>query len=167
MQPNIAGLSVLVVDDIREMRAIIRGLLHTLGVEKVLEASNGKAALGIIFSSQPDLIITDLSMQPMDGIELTRRLRQPGSGLSPSVPILVISAHTEVSYVEQALAEGVTDFLAKPITRAALKRKLETITQRPRPVVQAPSYHGPDRRRRALTGRKRRRKSDSEEHTFL
>ena len=167
MISNFKGLSVLIVDDIRDVRTLTRSLLHTLGIDDVLEASDGKSALEILASYKRDLIITDLSMKPMNGIDLTRALRQPGVTLNPAIPVLVLSAHAEASYVEQALEAGVNEFLAKPLTRAGLQQKLEAMVERPRAVVRAPTYLGPDRRRRALRIRKRLRKSDQQGHTLI
>jgi two-component system, chemotaxis family, chemotaxis protein CheY len=157
---KLSGLSVLVVEDIRAMRAIIRSTLHNFGVERVLEASDGQAALELLRNHRVDIVITDICMAPMDGMEFTRRLRQPDNGLDPFIPVLMVSGHTEISRVKDALEAGVTAFLAKPVTPATLQKKLMAIMGSPRQLVQAKTYCGPDRRRSSVRTRKRRRESD-------
>ena len=158
--PKLSGLAILVVEDVRAMRAILRTMLRNLGIDEIFEASDGQAALNMLRAHRVDIVITDTCMAPMDGIELTRRLRQPKNGLNPHVPVLMVSSHTEVSRVKDALAAGVTAFLAKPLTPASLQKKLIAILESPVQPVQAGSYCGPDRRRTAISTRKRRRASD-------
>ena len=124
---KLAGLSVLIVDDIKAMRAIIRTTLRNFGIEQVVEAADGQAALEILSERQVDVVISDICMAPMNGIEFTRRLRQPNNGLNPFVPVLMVSGHTEVSFVKDAQAAGVTAFLAKPVTPANLLKKLTAL----------------------------------------
>lgn len=165
--PSLAGLSVLLVDDSRAMRLIVKSLLQTLGISDVIEAGDGEEALKLLAAHRRDLVITDLSMHPMNGMELTRRLRQPESGTNALVPILMVTGHSELRDVHAALEAGVTEFLVKPVNRAALQRKLEAVILRPRALVQAPSYVGPDRRRRTIAGKTRRRRDDGEAPTLL
>jgi CheY-like chemotaxis protein len=157
---KLSGLTILVVEDVRAMRAILRTTLRNLGIEEIFEASDGQAALNILRAQRVDIVITDVCMAPMDGIEFTRRLRQPKNGLNPHVPVLMVSGHTEVSRVKDALAAGVTAFLAKPLTPASLQKKLIAIVESPPQPVQTSSYCGPDRRRAAISTRKRRRACD-------
>ena len=124
---KLSGLTILVVEDVRAMRAIIRTTLRNFGIEEIVEASDGQAALEILRGQRVDIVITDTCMAPMDGIKFTRRLRQPKNGLNPHVPVLMVSGHTEVSRVKDALAAGVTAFLAKPLTPASLEKKLTAI----------------------------------------
>jgi CheY-like chemotaxis protein len=158
---KLAGLSILIVDDIKAMRAIIRATLRNFGIEQIFEAADGKAALEMLSERQVDVVISDICMAPMDGIEFTRRLRQPNNGLNPFVPVLMVSGHTEVSFVKDAQAAGVTAFLAKPVTPANLRKKLIALIASPPPLIQTQAYCGPDRRRHSIRTRKHRRASDS------
>ncbi len=161
----ISDLSVLIVDDVRAMRAILKALLRQYGIQDFLEASDGAEALTILRSRRRDLVITDLSMQPMDGLEFTRRLRRQNSGPNALVPVIVVSAHSEANWVQEALEAGVTDFLLKPVTAAALGQRLKAVIESPKPIVQAKTYCGPDRRRRRVATKVRRRAADAA--TFL
>ena len=156
-----SDLSVIVVDDVRATRSILKTLLRNLGIQNVVEAGDGAEALEILQGRRKDLVITDLSMAPMNGIELTRQLRQPNNP-NAFVPVLMISAHNERTRIKEAVAVGVSAFLLKPVTPITLMKKLRALIELPLPVVRAGSYHGPDRRRRAAWVGKDRRSTPSD-----
>ena len=162
MRTNSPGPSVLIVEDFRPMRLLIRGLLHSFGIGSIVEVTDGLSGLEILRRQKVDVVITDIHMEPMDGIEFTRRLRRPNNGLNPYIPVLAISGDTEASRVKEAFNAGVTAFLAKPITSAALKAKLNAILHSPQRTVSARNYCGPDRRRSEVKTHKRRRATDGE-----
>jgi two-component system chemotaxis response regulator CheY len=166
-QPNFSALSVLIVDGVCAMRASIAAQLRILGVHDIAEAPDGEAALERLRSHPKAIVIADLSNQPMDGIEFTRRLRQPGNGPVSSVPVLMVCAHPEAGHVKKALEAGVTDFLVKPITCAGLQTRLAGIMERPNALVQTQPYCGPDRRRSSVSVWKDRRKSRDRDATFV
>lgn len=164
---NLAAFSVLVVDDVRDSRTLLKSLLRTFGIHDVLEASDGKEALEILRTHRRDMVITDLAMQPMDGLEFTRQLRKLDSGLDPFVPLLMVSAHNERELVKEALDAGVTDFLLKPIAANPLLQRLKAMLERPKAIIRQDSYCGPDRRRGTAGVRKKRRASDKDGPTIL
>jgi len=92
-------------------------------------------------------VLTDMIMKPMDGLELTRLIRNDERSPNPFVPIIMISGHTEKYKVEAARDAGVTEFLAKPITAQNLFARIAEIVERPRAFVRCDNYFGPDRRR--------------------
>jgi two-component system, chemotaxis family, chemotaxis protein CheY len=141
-------LRALVVEDNVHMRTLLRSLLMALGIREVLEASSGRDAFEILRERMPDLVLTDLSMKPLDGIEFTREVRLSGDSPNPYVPIIMVTGHTERHRVEAARDAGVTEFLAKPITAQNLFLRVAEIVERPRPYVRCAGYFGPDRRRR-------------------
>jgi two-component system chemotaxis response regulator CheY len=157
---DLSGLKLLVVDDIAAIRALLRGLLRSAGIKQIADARDGPSALSLLRAESFDLVITDLAMRPMDGIELTRRLRQPGSTANPFIPVLMVSGHTEARLVKQAQEAGVTYFLAKPLTLKGLQSRLKAIIEQPKPLICAQTYHGPERRWVAETGRAGRREGD-------
>lgn len=159
-------LHALVVEDNVHMRALLRSLLHALGIKNISEASDGDAGLREMRNHTPDLILTDLSMIPTDGIEFTRQVRTSQASPNPYVPIIMVTGHTERPRVEAARDAGVTEFLAKPITVNNLIARLAEIVERPRPFVKCETYFGPDRRRRKMkdfTGPWRRHDDTSED----
>jgi PAS domain S-box-containing protein len=103
---------VLVVDDVPENRAVVVDMLGHLGFEMV-EAVNGCEALKKAQVLRPDLVLMDIVMPEMDGLEATRRLRQLPD--FKDVPIIAISASASIEDEEISLAAGVNAFLPKPV----------------------------------------------------
>ncbi|HEY1631665.1 MAG TPA: response regulator [Rhizomicrobium sp.] len=141
-------LKALIVEDNAHMRALLRSLLHALGMKQVYECTDGSQAYKELRERKPDFVLTDLSMKPVDGIEFTRMVRTGTDSPNPYVPIIMITGHTERPRVEAARDAGVTEFLAKPITVQSLLVRIAEIVDRPRPFVRCDNYFGPDRRRR-------------------
>jgi len=159
------NLKALIVEDNAHMRSLLRALLSSIGVKDIAEASHGQAAIDLLRERKPDLVLSDLAMKPMDGLEFTRYVRNHEHSPNPFVPIIMISGHTEKYRVEAARDAGVTEFLAKPITAHTLFSRIAEIVERPRAFVRCDSYFGPDRRRRATEdyAGPRRRKEDMQE----
>ncbi|MEJ0028241.1 MAG: response regulator [Rhizomicrobium sp.] len=144
-------LKALVVEDNQHMRMLLRSLLNALGIDTVFEAANGEDALVLLRDKQPDIILSDLSMTPMDGLDFARGVRMSKDSPNPYIPIIMVTGHTERHRIEAARDAGVTEVLAKPITAANLFQRIGEILDRPRPFVKATTgYFGPDRRRHAV-----------------
>lgn len=146
--PSFDYLRALVIEDNNHMRTLMRSLLQALGIKQVLECSDGAAGYAELRDKKPDFVLTDLSMQPVDGIEFTKMVRTAKDSPNPYVPIVMVTGHTERARVEAARDAGVTEFLAKPITVQNLLLRIVEIVERPRPFVRSGNYFGPDRRRR-------------------
>jgi two-component system chemotaxis response regulator CheY len=140
-------LKALVVEDNQHMRTLLRSLLNALGITTVYEATNGEDAFAILRERKPDMILTDLSMKPVNGIDFTRQVRNSETSPNPYIPIIMVTGHTEKHRVEAARDCGVTEILAKPITAANLFARIGEIVDRPRAFVKCADYFGPDRRR--------------------
>ncbi len=147
MAAGLESLKALVVEDNTHMRSLLRALLNALGIRDVCEAIHGQAGLDALRDRKIDLVLTDLAMSPMDGLELTRRLRNDDNSPNPFVPIIMITGHTERYRVEAARDAGVTEFLAKPVTAHNLFARITEILEKPRAFVRCDGYFGPDRRR--------------------
>lgn len=145
---DLASLSVLIIDDSGHMRQLIKSIVTALGMRNIAEAENGKRGLVILRDFQPDFIICDWSMEPMNGIEFTKRIRLKDDSPNPYVPIIMLTAHAEVNRVMIARDAGVNEFLAKPVSVANLYQRIRAIIESPRQYVRTPDYFGPDRRRR-------------------
>jgi two-component system chemotaxis response regulator CheY len=139
------------------MRLLIRSLLVSCGLQHVTEASDGEAALEIMRLNPMDLVIADLLMTPMDGLEMTRRLRCERSSLNPLVPVLMISGKMDRASFNAGIDAGVTDFLVKPVSPSNFERRIEAIFEKPRTPVKSQHYYGPDRRRRKVRASAERR----------
>lgn len=73
---NLTDLSVLIVDDSQTLRSIFRSMLNASGVLDVVEAENGVDALEVLTHHNPDIIVTDINMKPMDGLTFVEKIRQ-------------------------------------------------------------------------------------------
>jgi len=140
-------ISFLVVDEKQYMRRVIKGVLETLGAKMIEECSNGKDALNIIKQWPPDVVLTEFWLNPLNGVELLRIVRNE-KGPVRFTPIIMITAETRREKVIGARNAGVTEYIAKPITAKGVFLRIREVIERPRPFVDAKSYFGPDRRRR-------------------
>ena len=155
---NLRELSVLVVDDNRLMRNLVRTVLFAFGVQNVEEAGDGAGALKALEKFPADIVITDWMMQPLDGLDLTRVIRTADDSPNPFVPIVMLTGHTEIMRVEEARDAGVTEFLAKPVSSSTLYKRLCKLVEQPRRFIRTRAFTGPDRRWRdgTLAGPDRR-----------
>ncbi|MBX3446539.1 MAG: response regulator [Parvibaculaceae bacterium] len=143
-------LSILVVEDSAEMQRLLTALLESMGVGRIIVAHDGARGLTAFAAERPDIIITDGAMTPMDGLEMTRRIRasDAGDAANPEVPILMISGHAGRENVTHARDQGVTDYLLKPLSAEMLYEAIVNAVSRPIHFVETPSYRGPSPRRR-------------------
>ena len=141
-------LKVLLVDDNRHMRVMLSEILKAVGVRMIYEASDGAQALQMMKSQSIDIIMTDLSMQPLDGIDFVRLLRRSPDSPNQMCPVIMITGHSTVARVQEARNAGVNEFLAKPLTARGVVERITQIVENPRPYVKTEAYFGPDRRRR-------------------
>jgi CheY-like chemotaxis protein len=146
----IQQLRVLVVDDNPFMRNLVRGMLANIGVKKIYEAGDGLAALEIIRASTPDVIVLDWEMPQLNGPELVRIVRSPGTFPMPDLPIIMLTAYGERWRILEAAKLGVNEFLCKPVSAKALFDRLISILLKPRASVQRGDYYGPEPRQPAL-----------------
>ncbi len=116
--------TVLVVEDHPVNRMVAQAMLGELGVD-VRCADDGQQAVASCGASPPDLVLMDLQMPVMDGLEATRQLRQlQRSGRLPAFPIVALTAHVGDADRAQALAAGLDDYLTKPVQLPALEAAL-------------------------------------------
>ena len=111
---------ILVVDDERQIIRMLRASLQSSGYE-VLTASNGVEGLERFGSGRPDLIITDLAMPEMNGLELTQAVRR-----LDRTPIIVLSVRDTDAMKVKALDEGADDYLTKPFSMPELLARIRT-----------------------------------------
>ena len=118
---------VLVVDDSSTIRKIIQHSLHqaNLNIGDILEASNGREAVGLVQRFSFDLILTDIDMPLMDGLELLEALAYVRS--AHGTPVVIITKHTSESGVLRAMEAGARAFIRKPFTVKDLSEKIEPL----------------------------------------
>jgi CheY-like chemotaxis protein len=132
------------------MRDLMRVILDGLGVGSVRTVGNADAGLAELAAHPPDIVFVDWMMEPVDGIEFVRLVRADEGSPSRYVPIIMITGHTEMSRVAAARDNGVTEFLAKPISARTVAQRLESVIHHPRNFVRTRMFFGPDRRRQAV-----------------
>ena len=133
---NEIGLRVLVVDDERAIRRYLHAALNAQGYT-VYEASGGKEALNLVVADRPDLVILDLGLPDLDGVEVTRQLRE-----WTNIPIIILSVREQEIDKINALDAGADDYLTKPFSsgelmarmRAALRHTMQATSE---PVFEA------------------------------
>ena len=147
LQPQIAALRVLVVDDEPGMRKVVRTMLTAIGVKTVYEAADGATGLGAVCQYVPDIVIVDWEMPKIDGAQFVRMVRSPGTFPVPDVPIIMLSGHGDRWRVIEAARIGAHEFLLKPVSIQGLRDRIVAIIGQPRPTVQLDGYYGPLPRR--------------------
>jgi two-component system chemotaxis response regulator CheY len=141
-------LKILLVDDNQHMRILLTEIVRAIGVRHIYEAADGTEAMQVMKHQAVDIVITDLAMAPMDGVDLTRLLRNAPDSPNSLVPILMISGHSSSRRVSEARDSGVTEFLSKPVTARGVLERIVEMIDHPRPFARSSDYFGPDRRRR-------------------
>ena len=117
-------MRILIVDDEPQITRVLRMSLQNSGHEVTI-ARDGVAALEEFLKEEPDLVITDLAMPGMDGIELTREIRERSQ-----VPIIVLSVRTQDAAKVAALDEGADDYMTKPFSIQELMARVRVQSRR-------------------------------------
>lgn len=146
MSAELSELRVLLVDDNQHMRAIVTAILRGTGVTNLREASDGARGLEILETWPADIAVVDFRMQPMDGAEFTRLVRNAPGSKNPYLPIIMMTGFAERQRVEEARDAGVSEFLVKPVTAQRLLDRINAVIYHPRPFVRKDGYFGPARR---------------------
>lgn len=142
-------LKILLVDDNHHMRLLLAEILRALGVRQIHEASDGAQGLQMMKNHAVDIVMTDLAMQPLDGIDFVRLLRNSPDSPNQMCPVIMITGHSTMARVQEARNAGVNEFLTKPLTARGVIERLDRVVEHPRAYVRTTDYFGPDRRRRA------------------
>ena len=123
------ALSVLIVDDSSIMRKIVDRSLRQAGLEikEVFEAANGVEALARMQQTRVDLILSDINMPTMDGLELVRQLQAVEN--AKGVPIVMITTEAGESPVMQALSCGARGYIRKPFSPDQIKERIIPLLQ--------------------------------------
>lgn len=158
--------SILVIDDMKPMLALVRSILDVFGFRQIYLATDPDEGFKLLCEHNPDIVLTDWLMEPYDGIELIRRIRRDPKVPNRFVPVVMMSGYSHRIRVEEARDIGVTEFLVKPFRARDLYVRLEQLIERPRRFVDSGEFFGPDRRRRkgeGYEGPRRRERDEKEE----
>ncbi len=116
---------ILVVDDDEVMRTFVVNSLRRIGIQAIEVAADGASALRTMVSFKPDLVLTDIHMQPMDGLEFVQHLRQHSNPMIKNMKVIFMSADASTETLEQALPLGTFGYIVKPPRPETLQTKLE------------------------------------------
>ncbi len=119
--------NILVVDDSRTTRMIIKKTLDLAGISvgELYQAENGKEALDILDNNWIDLVLADINMPVMDGVEMVNRMS--ADGLMQTVPVIVVSTEGSTTRIEEMRAKGVRAYIRKPFAPENVKSIVEDI----------------------------------------
>ena len=114
----------LIVDDSSVMRKIVERSLRQAGLDPlvVLEAGSGTEGLEILKARKVDLILSDINMPSMDGLEFLRQIR--AQNLAPGVPVVMITTESSEEHVKQAILAGAQGYIRKPFTAEQVKERV-------------------------------------------
>ena len=130
------------------MCKLIASVLESMDVGTVYTADNGEAGFEKFKKHNPDIVVADWHMAPMNGIELTREIRTNMISPNRMAPVILITGYSAIERVAEARDAGVTEFLVKPFSANDLAKRLAYVINKPRDFIDCESYFGPDRRRK-------------------
>lgn len=132
---ELRALSVLVIDDSQYTREILKTVLRGFGIGTVKEADSGAGGFRVLGDGDVDLIICDVEMTPINGIEFVRMLRrgqQPPTlanvkQANPNTPVIMLTSHAKKSLVDMAREAGAHAYIVKPVVPKVLLDRIERI----------------------------------------
>ena len=119
--------TVLIADDDPEIQTLLEMALRPLRA-RVYAASDGEAALSMIFANRPDVVITDVNMPKCDGITLCRKIRE--NPATADIPVIVLTADATEDAEISSLETGANDFVRKPFNRKTLPARVRAVYKR-------------------------------------
>ena len=122
---DIKRARIVVVEDEKIMSTFILSSLRKLGILDLYAFADGATAIREVIKLKPDLILTDVHMQPVGGIELVRQLRSLPNNQLSNIPVIFLSADSSSATVGEALPLGVSGYIVKPPNLTALGNKIE------------------------------------------
>ncbi len=119
-------MKVLIVDDSKTMRDMIKSILDQIESDQVEEASDGQDALRALSNFQPDVVLLDWNMPTMNGLEFIKAFRQ----ISLTTPVIMVTTECSQAHVVEAIKAGVDDYIIKPFTPALLAHRIQEAIQK-------------------------------------
>ena len=123
---NFASIPVLVVDDYKTMVMVIVNLLREIGFKDIETAAHGEQAMEKIAEKKFELIISDWNMEPMNGLELLKRVRA-SDGYLRTIPFILVTAESKPENIVEAKKAGVNNYIVKPFTADTLRQKVNSV----------------------------------------
>jgi two-component system, chemotaxis family, chemotaxis protein CheY len=118
-------LKVLVIDDEAMSRSMVIRALKSIGIDKIIESTDGSDALVTCLAKNPHIVFCDLQMHPVDGMSFLKKLRAAETKLRCFTPVVFVSAHAEPENMERAKQLGAVAYLTKPVSADQLKDRID------------------------------------------
>jgi two-component system, chemotaxis family, chemotaxis protein CheY len=148
---NLTRVRALLVDDNEFARDFAATALNALNIRDIHRASDSLEGYKAVSSLIPDLVLVDWVMQPISGVELIKQIRSHPNNAIRFIPIIMVTAYSELWRVHNIRDAGANEVVVKPFSAQTLYAKIRAIVDNPRPFIEAPgTFFGPDRRRRRI-----------------
>ena len=148
---DISALKILVLEKHILIRNLLTEVFREFGIPTVQSTADPVVAYEMFAEFPVDVILSDWC-SGLDGMAFLNRMRKDPASANPFVPVIVITANTELKHVCTARDTGMTEFLAKPVSAKMIYSRIVSIIESTRPYVRCSQFFGPDRRRRAADG---------------
>lgn len=122
-----AGVTVLVIEDEANTRLLIKRLLLQIGIISVVEAGDGKAGLDEAMRTRPTIILCDVHMEPVDGLQFLKTLRSLKERSLALTPVILLTSDTQRDTVLFAKEHRVNGYLVKPVSLKDLKARIDAV----------------------------------------
>ncbi len=119
--------SILVIEDQPFVRRAITQILMQIGFKTIAEADNGETGMAECIRVSPDVIVCDIDMKPVSGLQFLAQLRASDAVANSRTPVVFLTNHTESEIVKKAMALGVNGFVVKPPSFGALKERVDRL----------------------------------------
>jgi two-component system, chemotaxis family, chemotaxis protein CheY len=122
-------MNILIVDDSVALRKILQRVIRNAGIEigQIQEAGDGRAALECLETFRPDLVLSDINMPTMDGLEFLKKLRSNSS--HKDLPVIMISTEASRERVMESIELGARNFIRKPFTEDDIREKFRFLSE--------------------------------------
>jgi len=124
---GINDLRVLLIDDSEQMLSLLRSFLAIIGARDVREAQDVESAYRVMRSGWPHVVITDLKMRPVNGMDFIKSVRAGKDVKDAKIPIIVVTGFADIQTVDRVMAAGATGILVKPVSLNALRGHIEPL----------------------------------------
>ena len=163
---DLSQLSILIVENHDHMRVMFKEIFRTFGIKKNYALATPESGYEAFSKGGSDLVLIDWAPD-FDGIGLLNKIRTDSNSANPFVPVIMVTAYSDVDRVVEARDAGMTEYLNKPVSAKRLYQRITSIVESERPYVRVSKFFGPDRRpkKKGITGDERResaRDSDDE-----
>ena len=123
---NYRDLHVLLMDDEAFMRTLVERVLKDMDVGMITHAENGLDGLEKLrqMHRKIDIVVCDLEMPEMNGLQFVEAVRKGGEEFDPNVPILILTGHADEQIVHNVVKLGINGYIVKPVSRTALEKRM-------------------------------------------